>query len=266
MKKPTVKTSQKIKKFVSDIKTRFFPTPYQMVDQMKTSNSYPYNNGRPYWSIASKIVKSKTIDPLDKADLLLDLYGKYYICQQAKCVQFAVFENYYEEFMIPQSDGSVYKHKPRYEKRFNEMIAENSYIVNRCVRSDINKIMNQAREQGVNKLDFIASLDERAQGIIYLSSSLQDDFHEEGKKQFNVYISSKEEDYMQDLLCERFLAHHPSYAQEDATVSIDSVPAIKGLGGIKLPIPAAIAKEAEAIKDATAEAIKSTSKDKLPEQ
>lgn len=268
MKKPTVKTSQKIKKFVSDIKTKFFPTPYQMVDQMKTSNSYPHNNGRPYWQIASKIVKSKAIDPLDKADLLMDLYGKYYIYQQAKCVQFAVYELYYEEFMIPQRDGSVYKHTPRYEKRFNEMMSENSYIVNRHIKEDLDKVMAQAKEQGMTKLDFIAGLDERAQGIIYLSSGLQYDFHNEGKKQFNVYISSKEEDYMQDLLCERFYAQHPLHTQADATAieSLDGLPSPKTIGGIKLPTAATIAKEAEAIKDATTEAIKSASKDKLPEQ
>lgn len=266
-------TKNPVKKALSTIKTKYFPTPQQMVDNMKKSTSYP--NGKAYWSIASKIVKSKTIEPTEKVNLLLDLYGKYYIYQQKNCVTFAVYENYYEEFIFPQPNGKVYRHKARFDKLYNELEAENSYIINRSLRDNLDKVITQATPPGTSRIAFVESLDEKAKSITYLTRGLPNDFFEDGKKVFGVYISSKEEDYVKDLLCERFYETHPEHIQETTTEE-PFKEIVSASANPYLPQPAiptavkegaiAIMEKAGELKDVTTDAIKSVSQDKLPEQ
>ncbi len=247
------------------LRRKFFPTPTELVDGVNSKNYYP--SGRAYWNIAPKIVKSKAIGPKEKMELLFDYYGKYYIYQQEKTVSFAVYENYYEEFITEGPNRTVHKNQGRYEKLFNEMLSENSYIVNRDLREQAEQIMQQAEKEGTSKLDFVESLDEKTRSIIYLSQGLQDDYHD--KLVFNVYCSTKEEGYIQDLLRQRFFENHPDHLDEQ----LKTEPFPEFFTGAKnprpipahIPAPTALEEVLNTIKDAPTQSTPVDSK-KLPEQ
>ena len=158
------------------------------------------------------------------------------------------------------------------------MESENSYIINRALRDELSQIISQATPPGASRTAFVESLDERAKSIAYLSMGLEDDFFAENKKVFNVYIPSKEESYIKDLLRERFFENHPDHLEDFKRTEPFSefMPDMKGYKNPYTPPTAisgaikdgamAIMEKAEEIKDATADVIKAATNDKLPEQ
>lgn len=204
-KQKDVKKLYEIEKF----KKKFFPTPAQLIDGVNSKNFYPV--GMECRKIVSKIVNSKSINAQEKMELLVDFFGKYYIYQQDSTVRFAVFENYYERFVTETSRG-VQKNQKLFERFFREMLAENSYIMNRDLRDNSFKILQQAEDEGVSRSDLIDSLDRRTKDIINLALLLDDDYTD--KLMFNIYIPSNTESRLKDLICQRYLEKHPEQISE----------------------------------------------------
>jgi len=194
---------------IDKFKKKFFPTPAQIIDGVNSKNFYPV--GRESSKIVSKIVNSKYINAQEKMELLVDFFGKYYIFQQDSTVRFAVFENYYERFVTETPKG-VQKNQKLFERFFREMLAENSYIMNRDLRDNSFEILQQAEDKGILRADFIDSLDKSTKDIIILAHLLEDDYTD--KLMFNIYVPSDAEARLKDLLCQRYLEKHPEQVPE----------------------------------------------------
>ncbi len=213
IKKALVKTIAALGQAKANVSCTLFSSPEQLVASMKRSNYYPC--GKAYWQIAPKIVKSTKIEPEAKMELLLDMYGKYYIYQHERAINFAVYENYYEKFMFYGYDGRLHKDIPKYEKLFNELAAEQTYIINRNIRDEARQILTQIKHKQGDISPYLDSLEPKTGTIVGTAAILPDDFH--SRLVFNVYCPTREEDNITTLLTERYKDRHPEEFRENIT-------------------------------------------------
>lgn len=165
------------KKFFKKLKRIFIPpTPAELVDGMNKRNAYP--SGKNIDDIAERIVKNKKITPEEKIDLLCTAYAKYMVHQQESTVNFGVSEIYLEQYTTDPYKETAKTDVGKREWLFNRDLAEDNYLILRSLKDELNQVCKQAEEQGINRKDFINSLDTQAQTIIDISTTLKDDYRE----------------------------------------------------------------------------------------
>ena len=202
MKEVKTKSKTKVSKIAqitSKIKNYFSPSPEALVAAMDSTNYYP--NGKPYYDISKKIVNAKHLEPEAKMDLLMDMYGKYYLYHHKGAVDFDTYESYYEEFTY-EAYGQTFKNYPVYNKRFEELSTMAKYIVNRDMRNSFQKVLGEMKTTEGRIDEYLTTATKAERTIISNSLKLLDDYHDNLKD--NEYCSTGSEADIEQLLTTRY--------------------------------------------------------------
>ncbi len=222
---PQIKSQEEIKKsnFFSKLKNYFAPTPQNMVKAMSIKTAYPY--GKAYWEIAPKIVKAKDLEPEQKMDLLLDMYGKYYKYQHQSCIDFTVYELYYEEITF-KLQGQTYKRYDVFNERIDQTDIHTKYMVSHALRDNTKAILRQISQKRGSVDDYLARVDNITADIILSASKVQNPAEEElacGIVSPN-YETKQNDEHIHDLLIERYEEKEKVAAKAPITPRVEKIP------------------------------------------
>lgn len=195
------------------LKAKFFPS--EPTNYEKLFSPSP----RDFWYKSRVIVDNSILPTRDKIALLLDFYGKYFLCQQKEMVDFAVCERFYNRYISSETNDEQSKKDAVYQYFVKQITAGNNYVVNRELKDQLSQILQQSKNWGIAKQDIVKDLDSKSRAIVTLAEQLKEDYSDRLLKQ--IYQPTTEEVLLKNHICERFCQNHPDHISLLPEVMID---------------------------------------------